>query len=160
MLKLVNLSDFDFIYGLYMHEAINPYLLYEIMNKEDFKPIYNELIEQNQLFVFIDKEEKVGMCKLIFHKHRDSHKVYLGGLGINPLFFGKGFGKKIMFEIIDLCIQKNMKRIELSVAIFNENAIKLYESVGFEKEGILKNYTYLKSENRYIDEYMMAKILN
>jgi RimJ/RimL family protein N-acetyltransferase len=35
----------------------------------------------------------------------------------------------------------------------------LYERAGFEIEGRLKNYSFLKSENRYIDEYVMGLII-
>ena len=41
----------------------------------------------------------------------------------------------------------------------NEPAIKLYKKVGFEEEGILKNYTYLKKENKYINEVLMSLII-
>jgi putative acetyltransferase len=62
----------------------------------------------------------------------------------------------MMEEIIAYCRQKNFLRIELSVATENEKAIRLYEKAGFVKEGVMKRFTYLKSENRFLDEVMMA----
>ena len=50
-------------------------------------------------------------------------------------------------------------RIELSVASINEKAIRLYEKAGFEKEGILKKFTYLESEKKFLDEVMMAYLI-
>jgi putative acetyltransferase len=85
--------------------------------------------------------------------------MYLGGVAIQPEYFGKGCGKKMMLEIIDFCKNKSVSRIELSVDTNNEKAIKLYESVGFLKEGILKNYTFLKSKNKYIDEQIMSNLI-
>jgi len=32
----------------------------------------------------------------------------------------------------------------------------LYEKAGFVKEGVLKKYTWLKNENKFLDEVMMA----
>lgn len=33
-------SDFDYLYGLYMHPEINPFLLYEQMSVEEFRPVF------------------------------------------------------------------------------------------------------------------------
>lgn len=159
MLKKVSADDFTYIYQLYMHPEVNPYLLYEMIDAETFRPIFNELLKNEVLYLYIEGPETVGMCKLIRQKHRNEHIVYLGGLAIHPYYFGKGFGKKLMLEIIDFCKKNEVLRIELSVAIHNEKAIQLYESVGFSKEGVLKNYTYLKSENQFIDEVLMSNLL-
>ena len=39
-------TDFDFFYSLYMHQQVNPFLLYEVMEKDMFKPIFNDLLQQ------------------------------------------------------------------------------------------------------------------
>lgn len=36
-------NDFNFIYELYMHPQVNPYLLYELMDAGNFEPIYKDL---------------------------------------------------------------------------------------------------------------------
>jgi L-phenylalanine/L-methionine N-acetyltransferase len=156
MIRLATISDFDYIFGLYMHPAINPFLLYEQMTKAEFAPIFNDLIEQKLLYIFAQENTAVGMFKLVPLTYRTSHIAYLGGVAIHPDFGGKGFGKLMMQAIIDLGKQNGLKRIELSTATINEKAIRLYERVGFQKEGILRKYTYLKSEDRYLDEVMMS----
>ncbi|CAM3925411.1 GNAT family protein [Flavobacterium branchiophilum] len=159
MLQKASLSNFEFFYNLYMHPEVNPFLLYEIMPPEDFKPIFEKLIHEGVLYVFIDNQIAVGMCKLIPLTYRCSHITYLGGVGIVPKYFGKGLGKKMLLEIIAFCKSNGMSRIELSVATHNHKAFQLYENVGFQKEGMLKNYGFLKSDNRFIDEYLMAILL-
>lgn len=156
MTRNINQNDFEFIYNLYMHLATNPYLLYEPMQKAEFKPIFNELIDQNIIFIYSENSEDIGMFKLIPLTYRSSHINYLGGLAINPNYSRKGFGSKMLLEILEIGKERGLKRIELSTATTNENAIKLYEKHGFVFEGVLKNYTYLKLENRYIDEQYMA----
>jgi len=99
------------------------------------------------------------MCKLIQQKYRNEHILYVGGLAIHPDSFRKGYGKKMMYEIIEFANTRNLLRIELTVATENIRAIQLYESVGFTKEGILRNYTFLKSQNKLIDEVMMSYLL-
>ena len=142
-----------------MHPEVNPYLLYEMMDEKSFEPIFDNLLKDEVLYLYKEGAETMGMCKLIRQKHRDEHKLYVGGLAIHPDYFGKGFGRKMMVEIIDYCSKIGILRIELSVAVHNEKAIQLYENVGFTKEGILKKYTYLKSKNQFIDEILMSKLL-
>jgi putative acetyltransferase len=159
MLERVKAEDLSYIYELYMHPEVNPYLLYEMMSLDAFRPIFDDLIKDEVLYLYKEDSETLGMCKLIRQKHRNEHILYLGGVAIHPEHFGKGFGRKMMYEIIDFCKMNAVLRIELSVAVHNKKAIQLYESVGFTKEGVLKNYTYLKSKNEFIDEILMSNLL-
>jgi L-phenylalanine/L-methionine N-acetyltransferase len=156
MIRNITESDFDFIYKLYMHPATNPYLLYEVMSEAEFRLIFNELLAQNIIYIFSENNQNIGMFKLVPLTHRSGHINYLGGVALDPDFAGKGYGSKMFTEIIALGREKGLKRIELSTSVFNQKAIKLYEKHGFQYEGILKNYTYLKSEDKYIDEQYMA----
>ena len=159
MHRKISENDLHFVYGLYMHPQINPYLLYEYMEIEDFMPIFNKLLENGIKYIFMDElETSVGMFKLFPWTYRASHIAYLGGLAIHPAFVGKGFGKKMMEEIIDLANQQGYKRIELSVATENLKAVELYKKMGFEVEGTMRNYTYLKQDGRFMDEFLMSYI--
>lgn len=156
MTRQANHSDFDFIYSLYFHPKVNPFLLYEMMDEAAFKPIFDDLMSKNIIFIFEENGESMGMFKLFAHTHRTAHVAYLGGLAIHPDCGGKGYGAKMTEEILALGKEMGFLRIELSTATTNLKAIALYEKLGFQREGILKKYAYLKSENRYLDEMMMA----
>ncbi len=158
MIRKATQQDLAFIYGLYMHPKINEFLLYEEMPLQEFEPIYKELLGKEALFIYADNQQDVGMFKLLPLAHRTSHIAYLGGVGIHPDFAGKGQGTKMMEEIISYAIQQGFKRVELSTYVTNEKAIRLYEKVGFEKEGVLRKFAYLKSRNVYIDEVLMSYI--
>ncbi len=158
MVQQADSDDFVFFYDLYMHPAINPYLLYEQMSAAEFRPIFESLLQEQVLFVYYADSAPGGMFKMIPQKYRNDHIVYLGGLAIDPAFAGKGEGRKMMDEIITLATKRGFLRIELSVASTNDKAIKLYEKAGFKKEGLFKKYTHLKSEHRFIDEIMMALV--
>jgi RimJ/RimL family protein N-acetyltransferase len=159
MIRQASTTDFDFIYQLYMHPQINPWLLYEPMDAISFQPIYEDLVNRNVLYVYENNGVAAGMCKLIPQQYRNAHILYLGGVGIHSSFAGKGEGINMMHDIILFAKQKGFKRIELSVASINERAIHLYEKAGFVKEGHLRNFTYLKSEDKFLDEVMMACLL-
>src|SRR5690348_5721039 len=148
MTRAATSNDFSFLYDLYMHPDINPFLLYEKMDEQSFRPIFEDLLAQEVLYIFENQNTPVGMFKFIPLKHRNSHIAYLGGLAIDPAHNGKGYGLEMLQEIIHLGKSKNLLRIELSVAVANSMAIALYEKCGFQKEGVLRKFTHLKSENR------------
>ncbi len=156
MLRHTVYEDFGFIYGLYMHPTINPYLLYEPMSEAEFRTVYDSLMLKQVVFVYESEGVPMGMCKLVHQEYRNHHTVYLGGVAIHPDHNGKGHGKRMLEEVITLCRQHDIQRIELSVSVENEKAIRLYEQCGFQQEGRLRRYTHLVSENRYVDEYMMS----
>src|SRR6187402_2601914 len=112
MTRLATPSDFHFMYGLYMHPGVNPFLLYEKMDEPSFRPIFDDLLYQDVLYIFEDSNTPVGMFKFIPLKHRNSHIAYLGGLAIDPAEGGKGYGLSMMNEIIQLGKSKNLQRIE------------------------------------------------
>lgn len=156
MIRAAHSGDFNFIYSLYMHPQINPFLLYETMDAKDFQPIFNSLIQQGVKFIYGSNSQSIGMFKLVPLLHRCDHIAYLGGLAVHPGFAGRGEGSKMMTEIIAFAKTKGFLRIELSVAAINEKAIRLYEKSGFQKEGVLRKYTHLKSEQKFLDEIMMS----
>ncbi len=156
MIRRANSADFQFIYELYMHPQINPFLLYEPMDAENFQPIFNALLQQALKYVYVDHSERIGMFKLVPLLHRSDHIVYLGGLAVHPYFAGRGEGSKMLKEIIAFAKTRGYLRIELSAAVVNEKAIRLYEKSGFQKEGVLRKYTHLKSEQKFLDEIVMS----
>jgi putative acetyltransferase len=128
-------------------------------DEPDFPAIFEELQGKGLLHIFEADGAPRGMFKLIPLAYRTSHIAYLGGVAIHPDFFGGGYGTKMLQEIIALGRSMGLHRIELSTATINEKAIHLYEKAGFQKEGVLRDFCWLKSENRYIDEVMMAAVL-
>lgn len=159
MYRKATITDFDFIFYMFMHPQVNPHLLYEQMSAESFNPIFEKLIAADILYVFEDNNERVGMFKLVPQTYRAGHVAYLGSFAIDSKQAGKGLGTKMLMTIIELAKQTGIKRIELSAGVQNTNAITLYKKCGFEEEGILRKLTHLKSEDRYIDEVMMSYII-
>lgn len=159
MIRTAANTDFDYLQYLYMHPEINPWLLYEKMPEELFRPVMEELLQKKALYIYEQEGNPVGMFKLVPMKFRNSHIMYLGGVAIHPEHKGKGYAREMILDAIDLIKSLDFTRIELTVATSNQKAINLYEKCGFKTEGILKNYTFLKSENRYIDEQVMALLL-
>jgi RimJ/RimL family protein N-acetyltransferase len=159
MIRPAGQENFDFIYQLYMHPDNNPWLLYEQMTRDEFYPVFNELIARGHLYIFHEEGKDKGMFKLQPMKYRNSHIIYLGGVAVDAGSRQQGVGGRMMADVLDKVREMGFTRVELTVGTENIPAIHLYEKAGFEIEGRLKNYSYLKSENRYIDEYVMGLIL-
>ena len=158
MIRKSTQQDFHFIFEIYMHPAVNKYLLYEPMTESEFSPIFADLLEKQIIYVFETDGKPKGMFKLVPYFFRTSHVAYLGGLAIHPSWSGKGLGSQMMNEIKNFAKEKGILRVELSTSVINEKAIRLYEKAGFQKEGILRKYSYLETENQFLDEVMMAWI--
>ena len=79
------------------------------------------------------------------------------GLFVHADYQGRGVGTTLMETLLDLADHWLMLvRVELEVFADNEQAIRLYEKLGFEKEGLLRMTTV--RNGRYVDEYKMARI--
>ena len=91
-------------------------------------------------------------------------EAFIAGLGPDDHNFvavldyqGRGVGTTLMETLLDLADHWLMLvRVELEVFADNEQAIRLYEKLGFEKEGLLRMTTV--RNGRYVDEYKMARI--
>ena len=65
-----------------------------------------------------------------------------------------------MNEIINFLKKENIRRIDLYAEADNPIAINFYKKTGFQLEGVLKKYFKREDENKYVDEYVMALILD
>lgn len=79
------------------------------------------------------------------------------GMGIEKKFCGIGLGSVLLQHALNHAQKLKFHRLELTVRAFNEAGIKLYEKIGFERVGILKDAAFI--DGRYCDEYMCQILL-
>lgn len=77
-------------------------------------------------------------------------------LNVDPLFQGKGIGKKLLYAAERDMFNRGIERIRLEVSVGNTSAIKLYEKSGFRINKLLKNFYYYKHYNSH-DAFQMIK---
>ncbi len=70
-------------------------------------------------------------------------------INVPPTFRRKGIGSKMIKEIESLLKQKGITECQLEVREDNSAALKLYQSVGYQKIGKLENY-YGKKHGLYL----------
>ena len=88
--------------------------------------------------------------------NRIRHRAYIV-IGIVKDYRGKKIGVQLFKELEKWALESNITRLELTVMEHNESAIKLYEKMGFKREGLKINS--LLVDGKYVDEYYMGKIL-
>ena len=152
-------ADFDALFSIYMDPTVNRFLNFEIMDKRDFHKTFKELMESGQLFVFENHKDIVATCIVMRQKRRASHVVSLGTLATHPDYQRKGIGAHFMQELFKTLKADGIRRVDLCVEADNPVAQKFYKKLGFQLEGVLKQYFKRPYENHYVDEHMMALIL-
>ncbi len=71
----------------------------------------------------------------------------------------KGYAKRCLNIIINHCFNMlNFHRLEAEIVDYNEKSIKLFESLGFEQEGTLREAKYY--EGKYHDIYVYGLLKN
>ena len=75
-------------------------------------------------------------------------------MGVHRDFRRRGIGRRLMDGVIEKAWQSGLERIELIVWSDNRPAIDLYEKLGFQHEGVLRNFRFL--DGKYTDAVMMA----
>ena len=89
-------------------------------------------------------ERRKGVGEVLIYIHQD--------------FQNLGLGTRMMRKAIELAKEQGFHRIGLTVVADNHSAIKVYEKVGFKKEGIARE-TFYGDDHRYHDEVEMGILL-
>lgn len=87
---------------------------------------------------------------------RKKHVCSLG-ISIAQRYQGRGVGRTLMNACLDFADHwANYARVELTVHADNTRAIKLYESLGFQHEGRLRDFSF--REGGYVDALFMGRL--
>lgn len=94
----------------------------------------------------------IGYCMIAFiDRYNKSCKV---GITIGDRDeWGKGFGKEVIERLVEYCFKElDLNRVGAEIFSFNINSIKMFESVGFNREGIIRESVY--KDESFVDEYV------
>jgi GNAT superfamily N-acetyltransferase len=79
-----------------------------------------------------ENEHPVGFA-LYFHNYStfvSKPGIYLEDLFVDPNYRGKGYGKKLLLQLVQTAKENNFGRVEWSVLDWNKPAIDFYEGLG------------------------------
>jgi putative acetyltransferase len=113
----------------------------------------------NNITLIARLEEKiVGHLRLFripFERRKGVGEVFIY---IHQDFQDKGLGTIMMKKAIEVAKDRGFHRLGLTVVTDNHRAIKVYEKVGFKKEGVARE-TFYGDDHRYHDEVEMGLLL-
>lgn len=163
MLRELSLDDVNDFFQYISNSNVNRYLAEEDYPKtiEDSK---NELIYWSRLFYYkhsiywgiANSENKlIGTCG--FNNWSMSHQRVEISYDLDYSYWGRGIMTRILRKVCEFAFeQMDANRIQATVAIDNLASIRVLEKLGFNREGLLKQYGIL--HNVKTDFYMYSLI--
>ena len=115
-----------------------------------------QALQGRGLFIVLEEEGELRGHLILqpMDLYSTRHVVWLT-IVVHPGHTGRGYGRCLMEYAIDWARKsKEVEKIELYVRSGNTRAIKLYESFGFEIEGIHRDR--IRLTDRYVDDISMA----
>ena len=107
-------------------------------DQEDLAEFLNPETRGETMFAVTYKDELVAFLSVA----RVTGKTFDIGLGMKPSLTGRGKGAEFLKAAIDFVKSEfRAKKITLSVAVFNQRAIKVYRKMGFEEVGMMMQKT-------------------
>jgi L-phenylalanine/L-methionine N-acetyltransferase len=98
----------------------------------------------------------VGSAGVMPHKGRRSHAAEIA-LCVHDDFHRRGIGAALLATLIDVADNwLNLRRLELTVYVDNEAAVRLYEKFGFAIEGTRRGDAF--RDGAFVDSYAMARL--
>jgi len=76
-------------------------------------------------------------------------QAWILSLGVSEKARGRGLGKQLTEQLIEVLKTEDLKEIALTVFPENNAAIKIYKDLGFERSPVLDNY-FLDNEARIV----------
>ena len=159
MLRLAQPADLDAVHAIYMHPDAIPYLGYDPMPLEDFRPIFQELVDCRSFYILERDGEVAGFCRATRQPGRSSHVAYLGTLAVSPHLRGGGLARDLMEQLTTLLSAQGILRLELTLEADNQRAFAFYTKLGFVQEGLLRAAYKRSGDPHYTDEIYMARLL-
>ncbi|MCG8568882.1 MAG: GNAT family N-acetyltransferase [Spirochaetes bacterium] len=133
---------------------------------EETKKYLERLIENNQTdkeridygIYLKDSDQFIGTGQIVFIDHFNRRCMLSICLGDKDQW-GKGYAKELISKVIEFCFEElKLNRIGAEIFSFNERSIGLFESLGFQREGIKRSFVWKKG--KFEDEYNYSLLLD
>lgn len=125
---------------------------HEGLEKEWVKGMMLERSNSTVFFIITVNELPVGLVQLSGIDWI-SRNAYFGIALCDESAKSKGYGRRVTKLVFDYAFHElNMHKISIEILDFNHNSIGLYESIGFIKEGNMREHYYWA--NAYHDVYL------
>lgn len=140
-IREASITDIDngllevFIEGYRYHQKGRTDIFVDLSDEE----LKSDLIKNFEKFEILVMTINDKIEGYITYKIKENHakKLDIDQLVIAEKSRNKGFGKLLMEEVKNIAKKNNCDRLELNCWLFNENALAMYEHIGFERQRII-----------------------
>ena len=123
---------------------------------EQTRRILESLGPRDHMFVAELEGRIVGMAGLHGREGKERHMAVLG-IGVHETFAGRGIARALITTLLDLADgYLALTRIELDVYADNDRALRLYERMGFQREGVRRKALF--RDGKLIDAVLLSRI--
>ncbi|MCB2307230.1 GNAT family N-acetyltransferase [Clostridium estertheticum] len=159
--KLTSINEEDMLEIQKWHNDVSFMRNYDVVsatpkNFEDVLETINDVRRSNTAYTFavkiLEKQKIIGVTGFEnIYWNNGTALIYIGlGESGNR---GQGYGKEALKLTIEFGFEElNFHRIYLTVLEYNEPAIKLYEKLGFKREGVYREFIH--RDGRRYDMYL------
>jgi RimJ/RimL family protein N-acetyltransferase len=154
-LKLEYTSKFDLIKILEIEKNFENIEFIEPYDKERHKKVIEE-IDEEHLSIFDESSKLIGFV-ILAGLTNENKSIEFKRIVVSEK--GKGYGSRVINLIKKKCFQYHKcNRLWLDVFEFNQRAIYVYEKLGFQKEGVLRES--IKTSQGYKNLVVMSILKN
>ncbi|OBX23667.1 MULTISPECIES: GNAT family N-acetyltransferase [Bizionia] len=111
--------------------------------------VIRQLFDISGHYFLVAKENNSILGYALGGLNTENMQGWVLSLGVHQDGRGKGLGKQLTAQLIEVLKAYNAREIALTVYPDNDAAIKIYRNLGFEGDVILDNY-FLDNEDRII----------
>lgn len=142
ILRRAKNEDFDDIYNIWMQDHVIPFMTFERQPKEQFRAIFDKIMQGSDVYVIEDNGHVVATRRIIPSGGTHAHSVELASFGVDKEHLGKKYGQLFYESLIEKIKQDrpDVKRIEIGQETDNAIALNLAEKMGFKAEVIFPDW--------------------
>lgn len=162
-LDSVTKNDLQTIESWFHDEQFLKYYHYEVIREnsyKDLKKVYLNAEKRNYYPYAIrikGSSQIIGLTEIFDISKKNQIAWVSVGLG-DDKHKGLGYGRKAMEMTIDKAFYElNLRKLQLTVIGYNERAIRLYERLGFTKEGTFRKFVMYDGQEYDLYLYGMLK---
>jgi RimJ/RimL family protein N-acetyltransferase len=152
-LEFKKIDELDLLFLNNLRNQCAPEYLHDDRTFTDYETIVWFNKTKPDYHIILYKGEKIGYFRISSHS-TINRNLYLGA-DLLPEYRGKGLAKRSYQLFIPILFERyDLHKINLEVLSTNINALQLYKSLGFKKDGIKRQEVFKK--DKWVDSIMMS----
>ena len=133
-IKLATAKDAEEVSAIIKRHAQQDYMGYATFNESYIK---EKMKKNNFFFAAVDNEKIIGCIRASIV---DIDLAEIRTLCVDETYRGKGLATELLQTSLDFLKKKKMRKVVARSKADNKEAIRLFEKLGFEKEGYFKEH--------------------